>query len=356
MKCPYCGMEQSDGVAFCNHCGAALGQIQPGTPAPSMPTDGTSTPGPVPTPPHPEPPVVAGAPVCPFCSVQTVPGAAFCDNCGRPLGQPQSSVMPSIPFAPVPPEPVAVPASAPLESETDQGVLQTDVTGIQKIIHCPSCGKEVQPGMKFCDNCGANLTESVTMGSSIQTQSGSQPEGSLICAQCGAVLEPDSNFCDNCGAPVQKVPQTYASHQPLYTSQPASAHTQIMPPELWGTSPQQVAAPSYTPAIPARLVVQSTQIPLPFPAGKTEWSVGRADPLEGVYPDIDLTDHGGDELGVSRHHARIYMQGNQFYVVDLQSTNHTFVNQQRLLPNVPQVLSHGDAVRFGQAKLNFYLA
>jgi len=352
-------MQQSESVAFCDNCGAALGQMQSSIPAASMPNDGTVAPGTASTSPPPASTVVnAGASLCPSCGVQTVSGAAFCDNCGQPLGQLQPSAIPSTsPVIPIPSEPALAPGGILPASKPDRAALQTDDPGMQGVMHCPSCGEEMQPGTTFCDTCGANLTEPVSVGSSFQTQGGSQPEGNLLCAQCGAVLEPDSNFCDNCGAPAQKTPPAYASQQPPYAAQPASAHTQIMPPELWGTPPQQAAvAPSYTPAIPARLIVQGTQFALPFPAGKTEWFVGRADPLEGIYPDIDLTNHGGDEMGVSRRHAQIYMQGNQFYVVDLRSTNHTYVNQQRLLPDVPQLLSHGDAVRFGRVKLNFYLA
>lgn len=369
MKCPHCGMQQSDGVAFCDNCGAALGQMQPSISTVSMPTVGTFTPGTVPTPPLPAPPVVAfGATVCPSCGVQMVPGAAFCDNCGQPLGQSQPGAMPFDTPAPIPPEPEVV-----------QSSLQTNVAGIQELMNCPSCGKQTPPGMLFCDNCGANLTAAAPLASPVQTQIGSQAEGELKCAQCGVVLEPGGNFCDNCGAAVQTggrisrdfsapgdvpftpegalfQPPAYASSQPPYSSQLAFAHTQVMPPDWGGVPPQQAAvSPSYSPAIPARLVVQGSHFPLPFTAGKTEWFVGRADPLEGIFPDIDLTNHGGDELGVSRRHARIYMQGGQFYVVDLRSTNHTFVNQQRLLPDTPQLLNHGDELRFGRVKLNFYL-
>jgi membrane protease subunit (stomatin/prohibitin family) len=47
---------------------------------------------------------------------------------------------------------------------------------------CPSCGKPVRAGAKFCDHCGATLQVS--------------------CAECGAALRPGAKFCDSCGAKV----------------------------------------------------------------------------------------------------------------------------------------------------------
>jgi pSer/pThr/pTyr-binding forkhead associated (FHA) protein len=107
-------------------------------------------------------------------------------------------------------------------------------------------------------------------------------------------------------------------------------------------------------AVPGKLVVQGTNATLPFPAGKTEIFVGREDPVSGVFPDIDLTDHGGDEGGVSRKHARVFVQGDQVYIEDLNSTNYTYVNQQKITPGQPHPLSDGDELRFGRVKVNYY--
>ena len=52
---------------------------------------------------------------------------------------------------------------------------------------------------------------------------------------------------------------------------------------------------------------------------------------------------------VSRHHARVWMQGAQVYVQDLGSTNGTFVNETRI--GGPQALRPGDRVRVGHTTL-----
>ncbi len=51
---------------------------------------------------------------------------------------------------------------------------------------------------------------------------------------------------------------------------------------------------------------------------------------------------------VSRHHAEIRFDGTHWNLVDLQSTNGTFVNSQRIWPGQPHRLQPGDVVRFGQ--------
>lgn len=51
----------------------------------------------------------------------------------------------------------------------------------------------------------------------------------------------------------------------------------------------------------------------------------------------------------SAHHAEIIpgFDGNSYQVTDLNSTNGTFVNEQRLTPNVPRPLNPGDVIRIG---------
>ncbi|RLC83321.1 MAG: hypothetical protein DRJ03_17515, partial [Chloroflexi bacterium] len=126
--------------------------------------------------------------------------------------------------------------------------------------------------------------------------------------------------------------------------------------------PTPPAVPAPTPSYPSpagvhgKLIVQDTNSALSFPPGKTELIVGREDPVSGVFPEIDLTDHGGDEGGVSRRHARIFVQGTQILVEDLNSTNYTYVSQQRLTPGQPHPLNDGDELRFGRVKLTYHSA
>ncbi|NJN65521.1 MAG: FHA domain-containing protein, partial [Chloroflexaceae bacterium] len=101
---------------------------------------------------------------------------------------------------------------------------------------------------------------------------------------------------------------------------------------------------------PARLVVKESGLALPLPDA-AQALVGRADPVSNFYPDIDLSPYGALQAGVGRRHVRIQLQGAEIFVEDLDSTNGTFLNGQRLLPHTPCPLKHGDEMRLGAMAL-----
>lgn len=88
---------------------------------------------------------------------------------------------------------------------------------------------------------------------------------------------------------------------------------------------------------------------------KAESIIGREDPTSGIFPDIDTSTFGGLEGGVSRKHARIYEQNGTYFIEDLNSTNYTLVNKQKVAPAVAQQLAAGDEIRLGRVSLLFML-
>jgi hypothetical protein len=76
--------------------------------------------------------------------------------------------------------------------------------------------------------------------------------------------------------------------------------------------------------------------------------LGRIDPKEGVYPDVDLTTDLAMEHGVSREHACIFRRGNAVEVEDLASTNGTMLNGTRLAPYLPVTIKDGDQLQLGK--------
>ncbi len=58
----------------------------------------------------------------------------------------------------------------------------------------------------------------------------------------------------------------------------------------------------------------------------------------------------------SSHHAEIRPIGQEYAIVDLNSTNGTFVNEQRLPPQVPRPLISGDTIRIGTTSLTYEVA
>ncbi|NLX08737.1 MAG: FHA domain-containing protein [Chloroflexi bacterium] len=71
-------------------------------------------------------------------------------------------------------------------------------------------------------------------------------------------------------------------------------------------------------------------------------------------PTIDLADYHGHLLGVSRQHARVTHTAEGYMVEDLNSQNGTWLNENRLTPNKPQLLRSGDQLRLGHLILLLY--
>jgi len=97
----------------------------------------------------------------------------------------------------------------------------------------------------------------------------------------------------------------------------------------------------------------------PFMIDKESVLIGRTDPHTGIFPEIDLTMYD-PETKVSRRHARIYRQGEQFLIEDLGSVNGTIINSIsggsiRLNTKSPRVLSAGDEVKLGGTTLKFMM-
>ncbi len=76
--------------------------------------------------------------------------------------------------------------------------------------------------------------------------------------------------------------------------------------------------------------------------------LGRSDPSQNIFPEVDLTDDLAMESGVSREHSAIFGRGSTIMVEDLGSTNGTLLNGERLDPYMPEPLQHGDQLQLGQ--------
>src|SRR6266705_1783527 len=60
-----------------------------------------------------------------------------------------------------------------------------------------------------------------------------------------------------------------------------------------------------------------------------------------------------NDVSVEPRHAEIRPSGNGHSIVNLSGSSSTFVNMQRLYPNVPQMLQNGDRVRIGNVQLAY---
>ncbi len=157
------------------------------------------------------------------------------------------------------------------------------------------------------------------------SQGHDNPDGSAFCDECGERLTEQS------GAAVADAQQPVATPAPVLSASPVAV----------------AAAP--------KLVVQADNAAFDL-AGKSEVLIGREDPISNIYPDIDLTPHGGEEGGVSRLHAKLFINSGQYLVEDQNSTNFTFINRQKLAPKTPTPIKDGDELRLGRVIMKFQTA
>lgn len=167
------------------------------------------------------------------------------------------------------------------------------------MLNCSNCGQSNREGMLFCENCGFSLTDAAEGQATVPTRRiATDPDESIAKATWGAArFQPGTNV--------------------ILHVKDASEPMTILP--------------------KGRLVV------------------GRSDNNSSVQPDIDLAPFGAIEKGVSRQHAAIELSGDDtLMVLDVGSSNGTYLNGQRLLPNQPRVLRDGDEVRFGKLIAHVY--
>ena len=361
MRCQNCGSIVQDDAVFCDQCGARLEAAAAGETSVPVPT----------SPPSPAASLASAAParsnICPACGTENLPGEMFCSDCGTPLQapvpEPDLAAEPPPPAAtivpePAPPQSTAVPAqteAAPPETEPVPVVptrdaepvsAPTEVPAAPARLTCASCGAELEPGDRFCHACGAPVERiattpaapAATVRAATTATGATAPAAPTVlteCPACGAHVTPGMSFCEFCGAALV-MPTVSTPAAPVST--PAQAATPARP--VTGTAASPV------------LIVAETGQALPLTPG-TEVLVGREDPYSNVYPDIDLTPYGAEEKGVSRRHFKLTLAEGQYVILDLGSTNYTWVNQQRLQPNVPVSLNNGDEIRAGRLKLVF---
>lgn len=168
------------------------------------------------------------------------------------------------------------------------------------MIECPSCGKKHRPGTLFCTECGIYLPT----GGTLRTTP----------------------------LPTDQLPQ------PTSTPREASA------------AEKEEHSPHH--ALNIEVVNSGRKLQLPV---TSELLLGREDAAHGIFPDLDLTPDGGLEMGVSRRHAKVFYQDDEFYIEDVGSANGTFLNDRRLTPYLPYPLQEGDVVQIGQLKLKVSL-
>jgi pSer/pThr/pTyr-binding forkhead associated (FHA) protein len=103
------------------------------------------------------------------------------------------------------------------------------------------------------------------------------------------------------------------------------------------------------------VIVGTNQFRIDAPATEG-YIIGRSDANSSYRPDIDLVACHALEKGVSRRHAALVRYEGFVHILDLNSVNGTFLNGERLQPDVPYRLNIDDELRLGTLAVGFIKA
>lgn len=182
------------------------------------------------------------------------------------------------------------------------------------MIQCPECRNMIPDDSAFCDQCGKELKWCPTC---------KRPKRGTECPVCGSDLIPGRKYLAG-GIAVEQKPAA------------ASSTIQEKPTPETPAGPGPQATSVQASAGPTRLVGNGWSLPL-HPGG-----FGRRG---GIWPELASCQY------VSGSHGEISRGSDGWILVDLGSTNGTFVNGQRLDPCRGVSLRKGDRIRI--ATLDF---
>lgn len=228
------------------------------------------------------------------------------------------------------------------------------------MLTCPSCGATVQADAHFCGQCGFNLKSAAAL-----------PETEVM-LEGPTTAEPEAN---NWGSLDPLVPPDPLAIPPLpdlaELSEPMSPATGRVTPGKQeasaATLPEMSAAPTPIPVGPAppiagqrtqlqqqtaRLLHLQTNTTLELPQGLTVIHLGK--PNDRIPPDVDVSGFPNSDI-VSRVHADIRLEGDDYYLEDVGSANGTYVNNLPLAPGNRHRLRPGDRIALGKGDLVTFL-
>jgi FHA domain-containing protein len=249
--------------------------------------------------------------ICTVCGAENMEGSIYCEDCGARLpvasGAPAASNPAPIAAPPAAaPAPAPAPVPAPVPTAPEQPAAAAEPTR-EAMPAVPASG-----GGSTCTTCGA-----------------ANPAGETYCEDCGAAL-PGSTSEAPIPAP------TIADTPPPITQQaPSTPHEAV------------AAAASGKPRL------EATESGQTFILSKDENLVGRRSPVDGIFPEVDLTEADTDSY-ISRRHGKIIMGEQGAVYEDLGSSNGSFHNGNRLQQGVQTKLNTGDSLRLGRTDLVYH--
>lgn len=253
------------------------------------------------------------------------------------------------------------------------------------MMRCPKCDYDSLPGSQFCEKCGFNLTGvQVRQHPDYCYVASSGGEGkyhsqtpqncySLDSPRPTAAPRPTVAPIPNAASVPSLAPRPTVAPIPVPVSpsvsnpalKSATAYSGSVPPSPY-TNPAPTPAVQPRPAVSAVPHISAEEIAQRQRA-YAALEYRDSNEARNVYIDREEViigrDTGNVDVSVamfpqsantSRRHARLVYQSEGVFLEDLGSANGTFVNGERLIPQVPKQLFEGDDIRLGAVRFVFH--
>ena len=154
----------------------------------------------------------------------------------------------------------------------------------------------------------------------------------LICQGCRKTYPEGTAYCPTCFS--IPVPNPAAADPPAAATGAACGDPDC---RTGGVAPATGCRACGLPGAPAATTLRFPWGPEPVEAGGS-LLIGREN--------SPLANRLADYSNVGRRHARVHSDGTSLTVVDLDSTNGTYVNDRKVAPHTPTPVKAGDRLRF----------
>lgn len=249
--------------------------------------------------------------ICPFCHQSSADSDA-CSECGKVINADHT-----------------LSNLSTSSQTTDPNVTsQGSVSSSSELMECPVCSVP-RAGLhaRFCDNCRYDFVENKPY------TGGSVLDNTIISTNPLSSIDPD-----NLGKSMADLDQTNLMLPQAATDLPAQpvvfetnaflSWDLVVSVDPNGRGPDDQKATDLRDRI--------------FPLDLDDNLIGRRSDKEGVHPEIELND-----IGVTRKHARIIKRNGKTFVLDLRSTNGTFLDGKPLDPNVETEFDEKNTITMG---------
>lgn len=332
-KCPVCGHRQKSTLAFCTECGSRMDDEPKKFNFEKKPAPESESVKVLETEPDQR--------TCPSCGHRQKSALAFCTECGSRMDSKTES---------------NAPKKTELPKDTNEGLfLSRNLIEKSDERTCPVCGQRQKKELAFCTECGSRMdgepskpklekeAESEAKKLALEKNTEIEPKPmkepiskreERVCPSCGRRQDSTLAFCAECGRKMENEPENTSKEKETIEEEEDDygATVMLMP---------DVAVPTVIPF----LIRKSNNEE--FRLNKAVCKIGR---------DKETNDYvvlGNKYIG--HKHCHIITRGEEYFIVDDNSMNHTYVDGVLLEPNTEFKLSHGKIIKLANEEFEFKL-